>query len=73
MTFQRLEAQWPTPTRLIFELTPNTNGTELSVLQTGFAHLPLSDCLTIWETYRRRWRTALARLAAALATPLDGG
>ena len=40
------------------------DGTEISVLQKGFAHLPLSDCLTIWETYRRRWRAALTTLAS---------
>jgi len=63
LDFQRLDAGWTHATRLTLELTPNPAGTDLSVLQTGFAHLPLSDCLTIWETYRRRWRTALSRLA----------
>ena len=68
---QRLDAGWPTATRLTLELTPTTGGTEISVLQQGFAHLPLSDCLTIWEAYRRRWRTALTRLADELATAPD--
>jgi len=65
--FQKLDTGWPTATRLVLELTSTTGGTELSVLQQGFAHLPLSECLTIWEAYRRRWRTALARLAEAIA------
>ena len=63
LDLQNLDGTWPVPTRITFELTTSPDGTELSVLQVGFAHLPLSDCLTIWETYRRRWRTALATLA----------
>lgn len=58
-----LDGKWPVPTRVTFELTGMPDGTELCVLQTGFAHLPLSECLTIWEAYRRRWRTALSTLA----------
>ena len=60
---QQLEPEWPAPTRLTFELTAHAGQTEVSVLQEGFAQLPLSDCLTIWEAYRRRWRAALSRLA----------
>jgi uncharacterized protein YndB with AHSA1/START domain len=60
---QDLDGTWPVPTRVEFELTPSSEGTEISVLQKGFAHLPLSDCLTIWESYRRRWRHALASLS----------
>lgn len=67
LTLQQIEPPWPAATRLTFELTSTREGCELSVHQTGFAHLPLSDCLTIWETYRRRWRTALARLAEEIA------
>ncbi len=63
LDLQNLDGTWPVPTRVIFDLTATPDGTELSVLQTGFAHLPMSDCLTIWETYRRRWRTALTTLA----------
>lgn len=59
---QSLDGSWPVPTRVEFELTTTPEGTEVSVLQKGFAHLPLSDCLTIWESYRRRWRGALATL-----------
>lgn len=66
LNLQQLDAAWPVPTRVTLELTDSQGGTEVSVLQEGFAHLPLSDCLTIWETYRRRWRTALQRLADAL-------
>lgn len=65
LDLQNLDGTWPVPTRVTFELTATPDGTELSVLQTGFAHLPLSECLTIWEAYRRRWRTALTALAAA--------
>jgi hypothetical protein len=39
------------------------------VLQEGFEHLPLSECLTIWEAYRRRWRKALACLAEETLPP----
>lgn len=58
----RLEAGWPVATRLVFQLTEDAAGCELSVFQQGFAHLPLSTCLTEWELYRKRWRGALDRL-----------
>ena len=67
LAFERLDDGWETATRLTFELTDQPEGCELSVLQQGFEHLPLSRCLTIWESYRRRWRGALALLAAAVA------
>lgn len=67
LAFLQTEPPWPAATRLTLELSPTESGCELSVYQTGFAHLPLSDCLTIWESYRRRWRLALARLAEAIA------
>jgi uncharacterized protein YndB with AHSA1/START domain len=55
---------WPAQTRLELELAGDADdGCELSVLQHGFEHLPLSDSLTVWETYRDRWRGALTRLA----------
>lgn len=60
---QSLSESWPVATRVTFELTCDNERTEISVLQQGFAQLPLSDCLTIWEGYRRRWRAALATLA----------
>lgn len=66
LAFERLDDGWGAATRLTFELTARPGGSELSVLQEGFEHLPLSRCLTIWETYRRRWRGALERLAAAI-------
>ncbi len=66
LSFERLDDGWETATRLTFELTAVGGGCELSVLQQGFEHLPLSRCLTIWETYRRRWRRALDALAAEL-------
>ena len=68
LAFERLDDGWQAATRLTFELTGQGEGCELSVLQEGFEHLPLSRCLTIWEAYRRRWRTALERLAAAVET-----
>ena len=66
LAFERLDDGWEAATRLTFELTPHGDACELSVLQQGFEHLPLSRCLTIWEGYRRRWRSALSRLAAAV-------
>lgn len=68
LAFERLDDGWETTTRLTFELTASGDGCELSVLQQGFEHLPLSRCLTIWESYRRRWRKALALLAATVST-----
>lgn len=67
LSFERLEAGWTSPTRLTLRLHPTPAGCELDVLQEGFQRLPLSLCLTAWEGYRLRWRTALARLAAASA------
>lgn len=64
--FQQEDAGWPVSTRLVFELEARGADCELSVLQEGFEHLPLSECLTIWEAYRRRWRQALERLAQEL-------
>lgn len=64
---QDLDGNWPVPTRVEIDLEAADRGTEISILQKGFAHLPLSDCLTIWEAYRRRWRTALTSLAQLIA------
>lgn len=66
LAFERRDDGWETATRLTFELTDTEGGCELSVLQQGFEHLPLSRCLTIWEAYRRRWRKALAALARGI-------
>jgi uncharacterized protein YndB with AHSA1/START domain len=66
LDLQQIDAGWPVATRLTFEMLARDGGTEISVLQQGFAQLPLSDCLTIWEAYRRRWRSALPRLADRL-------
>lgn len=63
LAFERSAAGWPVATRLTLELTGQPGGCEFSVLQEGFQHLPLSTCLTIWEAYRRRWRTAVEKLA----------
>lgn len=63
LSFERLNAGWPAATRLAFHLHPVPGGSELDVLQQGFQRLPLSVGLTVWESYRTRWRTALARLA----------
>lgn len=69
LSFRRLDAGWRAPTRLTLELTSTAAGSELSVLQQGFEHLSLSTCLTVWEEYRRRWRTACERLEAAISGP----
>lgn len=66
LAFERLEAGWTAATRLALEVSARPEGAELSVLQLGFHHLPLSICMEAWEAYRRRWRDALARLAAAV-------
>lgn len=68
LSFERLDAGWPAATRLVFHLHPAPGGSEVDVLQQGFQRLPLSVGLTIWESYRTRWRTALAQLAE-LAAP----
>lgn len=65
LAFRRVDESWPVATRLSFQLSERADGCELSLLQEGFEHLPLSDCLTIWERYRRFWRAALADLAKA--------
>lgn len=61
---------WSAQTRLQLELAARPEGCELSVLQHGFEHLPLSDSLTVWETYRDRWSAALERLGSAVERPL---
>ena len=66
LAFRRASDGWPEATLLTLELAPLDEGCELSVLHEGFEHLPLSDCLTIWESYRKRWRGALERLAEAV-------
>ena len=63
LAFERLDAGWPAATRLTLRLHDNAAGSELDVLQEGFQRLPLSWGLTVWESYRTRWRVALARLA----------
>ena len=63
LSFERLDAGWPAATRLTLRLHPASGGCEVDVLQQGFQRLPLSIGLTVWESYRTRWRSALARLA----------
>jgi uncharacterized protein YndB with AHSA1/START domain len=65
VAWRETEAGWPVATRLTISLATLPAETEISVFQQGFEHLPLSDCLTIWESYRRFWRKALERLSAA--------
>ncbi|HEV7517730.1 MAG TPA: hypothetical protein VGR07_15630 [Thermoanaerobaculia bacterium] len=70
LAFEHLDAGWTAPTRLTLAVHPHSDAahaSEVDVLQHGFQRLPLSLGLTVWEAYRRRWRTALARLAAAAA------
>lgn len=66
MAFERLDSGWTSATRLTLRVHPTPSGSEIDVLQDGFQRLPLSTCLTIWETYRHRWRDALQKLAEAL-------
>jgi uncharacterized protein YndB with AHSA1/START domain len=61
---------WSAATRLQIDLEPMEGGCEVSVLQNGFEHLPLSISLTVWELYRRRWRAVLERLAESLRSEL---
>ena len=63
LAFERLDSGWSSATRLTLRVHATPSGSEVDVLQDGFQRLPLSTCLTVWETYRRRWRDALARLA----------
>ena len=63
--FEWLDQDWKSATRLAFSISP-TDPAELSVVQDGFHRLSLSECLTVWEHYRRRWRTAFDRLAEAV-------
>ncbi len=65
LAFEHLDAGWTAPTRLTLAVHPSPEGAEIDVLQHGFQRLPLSIGLTVWEAYRRRWRTALARLVEA--------
>jgi uncharacterized protein YndB with AHSA1/START domain len=71
LAFEHLDAGWTAPTRLTLAVHPHQEGAdpaaEIDVLQHGFHRLPLSIGLTVWEAYRRRWRSALARLADAVA------
>lgn len=63
LAFERLDSGWGSATRLTLRVHALPSGSEVDVLQDGFQRLPLSTCLTIWETYRHRWRDALSRLA----------
>ena len=66
LAFERLDSGWTAATRLtlrVHALGTGGGGSEVDVLQDGFQRLPLSTCLTIWETYRHRWRDALSKLA----------
>ncbi|MEA2563301.1 MAG: hypothetical protein QOH06_4805 [Acidobacteriota bacterium] len=70
LSFERLDSGWTSATRLTLRVHPLGSGSEVDVLQDGFQRLPLSACLTIWETYRRRWRDALSKLAE-VAVPIS--
>lgn len=69
--FERRDDGWESATRLSLDIVGD-GPTALSVVQQGFERLNLSRCLTVWELYRRRWRAAFERLAAALADGADG-
>lgn len=66
LSYERLDCGWPAATRLTLRLHAAPAGSQIDVLQDGFQRLPLSTCLTVWETYRLRWKEALTRLAAAM-------
>ena len=71
--FERLDSGWTAATKLTLRVHPlgtGGGGSEIDILQDGFQRLPLSACLTIWETYRRRWREALSKLAE-VAVPIS--
>jgi uncharacterized protein YndB with AHSA1/START domain len=70
LAFERLDSGWTSATRLTLRVHPLPAGSEVDILQDGFQRLPLSACLTIWETYRRRWRDALGKLAE-VAVPVS--
>lgn len=73
LAFERLDSGWTAATRLTLRVHPLGTagvGSEVDVLQDGFQRLPLSTCLTVWETYRRRWREALSKLAE-VAVPVS--
>lgn len=70
LAFERLDSGWSSATRLTLRVHATPSGSEVDVLQDGFQRLPLSTCLTIWETYRHRWRDALGRLAE-VAVPVS--
>jgi uncharacterized protein YndB with AHSA1/START domain len=63
LQFRQEDKRWEKSTRLEIALLDDGAGCEVDVLQVGFHHLAMSSSLTIWEEYRRRWRTALERLA----------
>ena len=65
VSFERLEQDWDSATKLSFTLTGDSP-CELTVLQEGFERLKLSRCMTDWEFYRRRWRSAFERLDAEI-------
>lgn len=67
--FERMGEGWTSATRLVVEVLPRPSGTEISVLQDGFHNLSLSRGMTVWEDYRRRWRSALDRLAVVASAP----
>jgi hypothetical protein len=63
--------KWNAVTKVSFEIIPGEGGCEVSVFHEGFEYLSLSECLTYWEFYRRRWRGALDRLATAARNSPD--
>jgi len=65
LAFERLDDDWKMATELRLELTRD-EPCRLTIVQRGFERLSLSRCLSVWELYRRRWRQALDRLAAAV-------
>jgi len=61
---------WEAATHVLFEIgrgkPGDPNSSELSVFHRHFERLSLSEGLTVWEHYRRRWSGAADRLASAV-------
>jgi len=66
LDFRCDDPAWESTTRLELTLSTTEEGSELMLFHEGFQRLRISACLTLWESYRRHWPLALARLARAI-------
>jgi uncharacterized protein YndB with AHSA1/START domain len=62
-TFER--DGWGASTRLTLRLHRVLAGAEVDLFHEGFHRLPPALSLPLWEEHRKRWESALDRLAAA--------